>query len=196
MRRRLRLGAADQGVPRARSPEDEIYARLRAPFDYWNSVGLMAALGDPAAAVARRAALRARGAVNALAWPGIALLEVALMLSYSRGALLALAAGLVFWFAVVPLRLRSAVVLLGATAGAAPVVGWAFAMTGLNTDRLPIAVRADTGHELGALLLLMLVVLLALGLAAGFLAAERPASPQAKRIAGRVAARRRSPRSP
>jgi hypothetical protein len=165
--------------------EEEIYARLRAPFDYWNAVGLMAALGImPLLWLGARRA--GRGAVSALAWPGIALLEVALMLAYSRGALLALAAGLVFWFSVVPLRLRSAVVLLGATAGAAPVVGWAFAMTGLNTDRLPLAVRGDTGHELGALLLVMIVVLLALGLAAGFLAAERPASPQAKRIAGRA----------
>ena len=85
-----------------------------------------------------------------------------------------------------PLRLRGAIVLLGASAGAAALVGWAFAMTGLSTDELPIEVRADAGHELGALLLLMLALLLALGLAAGFLAAERPASPDAKRIAGRV----------
>ena len=27
--------------------EDEIFARLRAPFGYWNAVGLMAALGVP-----------------------------------------------------------------------------------------------------------------------------------------------------
>jgi len=164
---------------------DETYARLRAPFDYWNSVGLTAAIGVVVLLWlgARRSG---RPAVNALAWPGIALLEVALMLSYSRGSLLALAIGLTFWFAVVPLRLRGAVVLLGATAGAAPVVGWAFSMTGLTTDRLPTAVRADSGHELGALLLLMLAVLVAVGLAAGFLASERPASPHAKRLAGRV----------
>ena len=118
--------------------EDEIYARLRAPFDYWNSVGLTAAIGVLALLWlgARRSG---RPALNALAWPGIALLEVALMLSYSRGALLALLAGLAFWFAVVPLRLRGAVVLLGATAGAAALVGWAFTMTGLTTERLPLA---------------------------------------------------------
>ncbi len=165
--------------------EDETYARLRAPFDYWNSVGLTAAIGVLALLWlgARRSG---RAAVNALAWPGIALLEVALMLSYSRGALLALLAGLAFWFAVVPLRLRGAVVLLGATAGAAALVGWAFTMTGLSTDRLPLAVRADAGHELGALLLVLLVLLLGVGLAAGFLSAERPASPEAKQVAGRV----------
>jgi hypothetical protein len=162
---------------------DETYGRLRAPFGYWNAVGLMAALGVmPLLWLGARRS--GAPALNALAWPGIALLEVALMLSYSRGALLALAVGLLFWFAVVPLRLRSAVVLLGATAGAAPVVGWAFSMTGLTTDGLPVEVRADAGHELGAMLLLMLVTLLVVGLLAHFLAAERPASRHAKRIAG------------
>jgi len=165
--------------------EDETYARLRAPFDYWNSVGLNAAIGVLALLWlgARRSG---RPAANALAWPGIALCEVALMLSYSRGALLALVVGLALWFAFVPLRLRGAIVLLGASAGAAVLVAWAFAMTGLSTDRLPIEVRADSGHELGALLLLLLALLLVVGLAAGFLSAERPASPHAKRVAGRV----------
>ena len=164
---------------------DETYARLRAPFDYWNAVGLNAAIGVLALLWlgARRSG---RPAVNALAWPGIALCEVALMLSYSRGALLATVLGLAFWFAVVPLRLRGAIVLLGATAGAAAVVGWAFSMTGLTTDELPIEIRADAGHELGGLLLLMLALLLAVGLVAGFLAAERPASPHAKHVTGRV----------
>jgi hypothetical protein len=165
--------------------EDEIYARLRAPFDYWNSVGLTAALGIVALLWlgARRTG---RGVVSALAWPGIALLEVALMQSYSRGSLLALGVGLAFWFAVTPLRLRGAIVLLGASAGAVPLIAWTFTMTGLTTDDLPLPVRSDAGHELGALLLLMLVLVLALGLVAGFLAEERPASPQAKRLAGRV----------
>ena len=100
---------------------DEVYARLREPLGYWNAVGLMAALGVPPLLwlAARRSG---HGAVNALAWPGMGLLLVCLMLSYSRGALLALALGLAFWFAVVPLRLRGAVALLGAIAGAAPVV--------------------------------------------------------------------------
>ena len=164
---------------------DETYARLRAPFDYWNAVGLNAAIGVLALLWlgARRSG---RPAVNALAWPGIALCEVALMLSYSRGALLATVLGLAFWFAVVPLRLRGAIVLLCATAGAAAVVAWSFSMTGLTTDELPTEIRADAGHELGGLLLLMLALLLAAGLAAGFLAAERPPSAHAKQVTGRV----------
>ena len=71
---------------------DETYARLREPFAYWNSVGLMAALGVPPMLwlAARR---NGHAAVNALAWPAIGLLLVCMMLSYSRGALVALAFG-------------------------------------------------------------------------------------------------------
>ena len=36
--------------------EDEIYARLREPYGYWNAVGVTAAMGDPALPVARHAA--------------------------------------------------------------------------------------------------------------------------------------------
>ena len=72
------------------------------PFGYWNAVGLMAALGVPPLLwlAARRSGNQPR---NALAWPALGLLFTALMLSYSRGALLALLVGLAFWFAVVPL---------------------------------------------------------------------------------------------
>ena len=74
------------------------------------------------------------------------------MLSYSRGALLALGIGLVFWFAVVPLRLRAAAPLIAAAVASAPVVAWAFARDALSTERIPLAARADAGHDLGALL--------------------------------------------
>ena len=137
---------------------------------------------------------------NALAWPGIALLEVVLMLSYSRGSLLALAAGLLAWFAIVPLRLRGAIVFLGATAGAAPLIFWAFTLTGLTTDKLPLAVREDAGHELGALTLVMLVALLALGLVAGFLAVGaarlREGEADGRADAARRPRRRADPRHP
>ena len=121
--------------------EDEIYARLRAPFDYWNSVGLTAALGILAAAVARRAAHGPRRGRTRSPGPGIALLEVALMLVVlARRAAGARASGSSFWFAVVPLRLRGAVVLLGATAGAAPVD-----RLGVRHDRAQHGPAADPG---------------------------------------------------
>ena len=98
---------------------EETYARLREPFAYWNSVGLMAALGVPPLLwLAARRSGHAAG--NALAWPGIGLLLVCLMLSYSRGALVALLIGLALWFAVVPLRLRGTVALAAAVLARRP----------------------------------------------------------------------------
>jgi O-antigen ligase len=163
---------------------DETFARLREPFGYWNAVGLMAALGVPPLLwlAARRTG---NPAANALAWPALGLLFVCMMLSYSRGALLALAIGLAFWFAVVPLRLRGAVALIATALAAAPVVAWGFARDALSLDLVPLAARSNAGHDLGALLLLLTAALLACGLAVNFLAAQRPPTPRARRLAGR-----------
>ncbi len=84
--------------------------RLRAPFDYWNATGLVAALGLPGAVWA--GARRDRGTVmRAISVPAISLFVTVLMLSYSRSALLAAICALVVWFWLVPLRLRGALVL-------------------------------------------------------------------------------------
>ena len=165
---------------------DEVYARLREPFAYWNSVGLMAALGVPPMLwlAARRTG---HAAVNALAWPAIGLLLVCMMLAYSRGALVALAIGVGVWFVLVPLRLRALVTLAAGVLVAGPVIAWAFSQDGLTTDRAPIAARVDAGHEFGALLLLMIALLLAAGLAVQFAAAQRPPTPRQRRLAGRGA---------
>ena len=62
--------------PGALNP-DEIYARLREPFGYWNSVGILAAMSVPACLWlgARRSGHAAR---NALAYPALGLVVVAL----------------------------------------------------------------------------------------------------------------------
>jgi hypothetical protein len=163
---------------------DELLARLRAPFEYWNSVGLMAALAVPLLLwlAARRTGA---GVANALAWPLLGLVFVCLMLSYSRGALVALAIGLAVWFVAVPLRLRAVAALVCSVVAAAPVVLWAFAQDGLTTDRAPLAARVDAGHELGALLLLMAALLAAAGLAVGFFTAQSPPSRRTRLLVGR-----------
>jgi hypothetical protein len=163
---------------------DETYARLREPFGYWNAVGLMAALGVPPLLwlAARRSG---HPAANALAWPALGLMFTTIMLSYSRGSLLALLLGLALWFAVVPLRLRGALPLVTAAVVVAPVVAWAFARDALTTDRVPLAARVDAGHELGTLLLLISCLLLVAGLAVNFATASRWASPRTRRLVGR-----------
>lgn len=159
------------------------FARLNAPFDYWNAVGLTAALGVPPALWlgARR---DGHGAQIALAAATLCLLLFTLMLAYSRGALLALAVGLVFWFVVTPLRLRSAAVLAIGGAGAAAVVVWTFAQPALTTDNASLAARNPAGHELGWLLLMVMAACAAGALALRFALLRRPPGELLRRRAG------------
>jgi hypothetical protein len=161
----------------------DLYARLRAPFDYWNAVGLMAALGIPGCLWlgARR---DGHAALSALAVPALGLLLVALLLSYGRGPLLAAFVSVAVWFAIVPLRLRGVAVLATAGAGTAVVCAWAFSNDALTQDGAPLDVRADAGHSLGLLLLALLVVLLLAGLALSFAMARSALSPQGRRTLG------------
>jgi Flp pilus assembly protein TadD len=124
--------------------------------------------------------------LSALAYPAIGLLLVTLMLAYSRGALAALVLGLALWFAVVPLRLRGAAVLLVGAVAAGLVVAWDFAQSALSSDSVALHARVVAGRQLGALLLAMLVVLAIAGVAIGFSSGRRAPSRVARRRAGAV----------
>ncbi len=165
--------------------EDEIYARLREPFGYWNSVGVAAAMGLPGLLWlgARRTG---HGALNALAAPGVTLCFATVLLAYSRGALLAGALGVVLWFVLVPLRLRGVAVLALGLAGGAVIALWTFGQNGLSDDRIAIAVRESAGYELGLAVAVVLLVVLAASLALNFAVAERPPGAPTRRQAGAV----------
>ena len=129
------------------------------PYGYWNAVGLTAAMGVICCMWlgARR---DGHALLRALAYPAMGLLLLTLVLAYSRGALAALAVGLVLWFCVVPLRLRGAALLI---AGGARGDGGRRRGTSRSTRSAPKACRsrerAAAGHQLGALVAAMLVVL-------------------------------------
>jgi tetratricopeptide (TPR) repeat protein len=164
---------------------DEIYARLRQPFDYWNSVGLTAALGVPPMLwlASRRSG---HAALNTLAWPALVVLFTTLMLAYSRGSLLAVGIGVAAWFAIVPLRLRGVAALATAAVGTGALVLWTFNQDGLSTDAAPMPARVDAGHELGALVLLVCAASMIAGLAVQFGFAQRPPGGRARRLAGQA----------
>ena len=168
--------------PGALNP-NEVYARLREPFGYWNAVGLMAALGAPGCLWlgARR---DGHAAINALAYPALGLMLLTLLLAYSRGGLLALVIGMAVWFTLVPLRLRGVAVLATSATGSVLTAIWAFSQDGLSKDRMPLDQRAAAGHELGVLLVVMVALLLAAGLAIGFAAARRAPRGDTRRAAG------------
>lgn len=163
----------------------DAFARLNEPYGYWNAVGLSAAMGV-ICCVWLGARRDGHALARALAYPAVGLLLVTLALAYSRGALAALAIGLVLWLCMVPLRLRSAALLIVAGVGAAAVVGWDFSRHALSSEGVPIAERAAAGHELGALLVAMLAVLALAGIAIGFLTARRPPAPRTRARAGRI----------
>ncbi|HWH44501.1 MAG TPA: O-antigen ligase family protein [Thermoleophilaceae bacterium] len=162
---------------------DEIYARIGKPFNYWNAVGVTAALGVPPALwlASRRSG---HPPVNALAFPLLGIFFVALFLSYSRGALAAAVLGAVLWLAFVPLRLRSLTALAAAAVASTPVILWALAQDAFTQDGAALAVKEDAGATFGLLVAAMIAVLIAAGLAAGFAAARRPPSALVRRRAG------------
>jgi hypothetical protein len=142
-------------------------SRLSAPFGYPNAVGLIAALGLPGCLWlgARRGG---RPLLRALAVPAIGVLVATVLLSSSRGSLLAAVVGLACWFAFVPLRMRGALVLaLGVAAGGA-VMLWATGVPGLSGDGQSMQSQTSAGHVLGVVLVVMIVVSLLAGLGAAF----------------------------
>jgi O-Antigen ligase len=142
---------------------NDTVGRLRVPFDYWNATGLMAALGLPACLWAGTRPATGR-ALRSLTVPALAVLLATLVLSYSRGAVLAAVIGLGCWFALVPLRLRGAALLAAGALGGAIAGGWALAHHAITHDGASLAARTAQGHAYG-LVLLAVVILSAL---AGF----------------------------
>jgi hypothetical protein len=141
----------------------DTFGRLRVPFDYWNATGLMAALGLPACLWAGTRPATGR-VLRSLTVPALAVLITTLVLSYSRGAVLAAVIGLGCWFALVPLRLRGAALLgAGALAGAVASL-WALAHHAITHSGASPAAQTSQGHTYGLILLAVVV----LGALAGF----------------------------
>jgi hypothetical protein len=143
------------------------YGRLQAPFDYWNAVGLMAALGLPPCLWA--GARQEPGPfLRALSVPALAVLITALVLCYSRAAVVVAVVGVGTWFAFAPLRLRSALILaLGAAAGGA-MAAWGLATRGISADHVALATRTSAGHNFGVVIIVVLCLATAAGFAAAF----------------------------
>jgi hypothetical protein len=161
----------------------DTYARLQQPYGYWNAIGLTAGMGAIGCLWlgARRSG---HALLSALAYPAIGLMLVTVMLAYSRGALVALAIGVIAWMALVPLRLRGVRVLAVGAIGATPVVAWNFSKAALKDEGVGLAARTTAGHQFGVLLAAMLVLLLLAGTAIGFFGDRRAPRQSTRRAAG------------
>jgi O-antigen ligase len=144
--------------------ESAFGGRISQPFDYWNALGGTAAIGIvPALWLGARRTGTALG--RALAYPAGGVLIATVLITQSRGALLAAALACLLWIALVPLRLRSLIVLATAAAGAAPVAAWALSKDAFGLGLQPPAAREAVAGDFGLLMLATVVALLACGLA-------------------------------
>lgn len=136
--------------------------RIGQPFDYWNALAGVAAVGIvPALWLGARRAGTPLG--RALAFPATGLLIATLLIAQSRGALVAAAVGCALWLVLVPLRLRSLVVLVAAGAAAAPVVAWALSKDPFRIGLQPLEAREAVAGDFGLMLAALVLVLLAAG---------------------------------
>ena len=137
--RGVRVRDADQDLPGLARRRRRRSRALRAPFDYWNAIGLMAAIGRAAEPVARRAARRATR------WPARSPTRRSRWLIVTHGA------GLLARRAARRRRGRAAVVrrscrcacarvavLAVSGVGAAIILWWALNQAGLTADHIPL----------------------------------------------------------
>jgi O-Antigen ligase len=130
--------------------------RLHTPFDYWNATGLMAVLGLPGCLWAGARRRRPR-IVGALVVPSIAILLTVVILSYSRSALLAAVVATGCWFALVPLRLRGALILALGAAAAAILSVWSLSTRALSHDFVGLSARTSAGRTFGLVAIAVLI---------------------------------------
>jgi hypothetical protein len=143
--------------------ETEISNRIGQPFQYWNAVGSTAALAIPGLLWL---GTRRNGAVGrVLAYPGLGAAILAILLTQSRGALVAAAIGTIAWLAIVPLRLRTLPVIALPSIGAGAVAAWALSKDAFSVAAEPLSVKESVAGEFGLLVVLMALVLVVAGAA-------------------------------
>lgn len=143
--------------------------RLSEPIGYWNGLGIFASIG-----ILLGLALAARTSSLSLRIAGAAtlpFLAATVYFTFSRGAIAALAIGLLAWIAVDPRRLQAVTAL--AALGAAPAVGLLAASRsdGLTQQGSSLADATDEGYRLTLLLVVLAVV--SAGAAVALYAGER-----------------------
>lgn len=134
--------------------ETEISNRIGQPFQYWNAVGTTAALAIPGLLwLGTRRSASVVGRV--LAYPALGAAILAILLTQSRGALVAAAIGTILWLAIVPMRLRTMPVIVLPAIGAGAVATWALSKDAFAIAAEPLSVKQSVAGEFGLLLVLM-----------------------------------------
>jgi tetratricopeptide (TPR) repeat protein len=134
------------------------FARLQAPLDYWNALALLIVFAVPVALVIAADEERPRR-MRIACLLAVELMLLVIVLTYSRGGLLALAVALVVSFALGRGWLRS-LALLAAAAVAMVVPLWmALSLHGLSGSGVPLGTREAAGGEFFPVLVVSLAAL-------------------------------------
>ena len=162
-------------------------ARLRVPLDYTNALALTCALAIPLAlrlAVDAGRSLRARLAVQG----ALLVLVVTMVLTYSRGGIVAAVAGVAVTVWLGNARVRTLVHLGLALVAAAPPLAWAVSRPDLTYDYVPVDKRSAEGAVLGLILLVALALLVTVTRAVPSIESRIEVSVERARQLGRLAA--------
>jgi len=152
--------------------------RLSEPIGYWNGLGLLAAVGAVlAASFAANASARAW---RALAGAGLVVLLPTLYFTFSRGAWLALAAGLAAAIALEARRLRLIALWLALAPAPAVAVWLASRESSLRRDDTALAQASRAGHHLALVFLGLAAAAAATALAAAFVEPRLRVRPRAR----------------
>lgn len=155
--------------------DEVLAARLGEPFGYWNALGSMAALSVPAAlwlATRRDASLR----TTALAYPAMGVLLLTILLTQSRGALVAAAIAALLWLAVVPVRLASLPVVALPSAAAGLAAAWALSKDAFTAPLQPLDAREAVAGDFALIAVAMVLALAVAGVAVESWRRRRPVS--------------------
>lgn len=160
-------------------------ARLRLPVGYWNALAILFVLAIPialwlASERARRPGLRAGAVLFGYA------LVLGLLMTYSRGGIVAGAVVLAVWLALSHRRLESVLALAVALPVAIGVFAFTLRLPGVVDDGQEYAVRAADGRVFGLALLIGGAVAWGLAFAVFRLEAGRPVTERARRRLGRA----------
>jgi O-antigen ligase/polysaccharide polymerase Wzy-like membrane protein len=143
-------------------PDDRFNtSRLAAPLGYWNSFGLLAAIGVLLVLGAAAHARRCRHAVPAAGV--LPLLVVALYFTFSRGSWVALVLGVGATLVLDPRRLRLIWTLLLIAPASCIAVAIAWQQDALTTEDAPLTLGVTQGRRLAWILALLVVLSAALG---------------------------------
>jgi O-antigen ligase len=154
-------------------------ARLRLPVGYWNALAILLVIAVPIAlwlvsGRERRPPARAAAVLFLYA------LVLGLLLTYSRGGILAGAIALAVWLALSGRRLESVLALAVALPVAVGVFAVALQLPGVVDDGQDYAVRVSDGRAFGLALLVGALAAFGLAYAVFRLEARRPVTEEAR----------------